>query len=72
MKEVVFLFKTGSFFNLIFKIVGDYMKMSDALHKEQKKKPNDKDQDEKINWSEIMGTNRQRLKRGKGGAMRRK
>ncbi|MEH7361738.1 hypothetical protein [Priestia megaterium] len=27
---------------------------------------------EKVNWKEIMGTNRQTLKRGLGGAMKRK
>ncbi|PAK49996.1 hypothetical protein CHH47_12565 [Priestia megaterium] len=27
---------------------------------------------EKINWKDIMGTNRQTLKRGRGGAMKRK
>lgn len=27
---------------------------------------------EKVNWKDIMGTNRQTLKRGRGGAMKRK
>jgi len=27
---------------------------------------------EKINWRDIMGTNKQTLKRGRGGAMKRK
>ena len=51
------------------------MKFADHLKKQQKKQldtTRKENKNEKINWSEIMGTNMQTLRRGKGGAMRRK
>ncbi|QSF35827.1 hypothetical protein ICR95_22165 [Priestia megaterium] len=56
---------------LIKKVIG--MKVKNHLNTEQlrhlekmgKRK-------EKVNWKDIMGTNRQTLKRGRGGAMKRK
>jgi hypothetical protein len=59
------------------------MKIRDHLSEEQKKKLNYKPdkkekkkssnkRKEKIDWADIMGTNRQTLRRGKGGAMKRR
>jgi hypothetical protein len=57
------------------------MKIRDHLSEEQKKKLNYKSEkkektspvkNEKVDWAEIMGTNMQTLRRGKGGAMRRR
>lgn len=62
------------------------MKLSEHLNKDTKKqlnqivKPNkkvkkrkrtSKKKEEHIDWNDIMGTNKQTLKRGKGGAWRR-
>ncbi|MEK5390198.1 hypothetical protein NSQ59_07410 [Margalitia sp. FSL K6-0131] len=38
----------------------------------KKKPPKKKCKEEKINWPDIMGMNRDIFKRGKGGAIRRK
>jgi hypothetical protein len=67
---------------------GDCMKLSDHLSDKQKrelrqinlpkgKKPKQpkkkpKKKEEKVNWHEMMGINRDTFKRGKGGAIRRK
>lgn len=51
------------------------MKISDHLKKQQNKQLDTMrkaNKDEKINWSEMMNMNMQTLRRGKGGAMRRK
>jgi hypothetical protein len=57
------------------------MKIEDHLSEEQKrklkyksgkKKKKTKKKEEKVDWVEIMGTNMQTLRRGKGGAMRRR
>jgi Fe-S cluster assembly ATPase SufC len=55
------------------------MKIRDHLSEEQKKKLNYKPKkkqksmkEEKVDWADIMGTNRQTLRRGKGGAMKRR
>jgi len=37
----------------------------------KKKQSPKRKQEERVDWIDIMGTNRQTLKRGKGGAMRR-
>jgi len=38
----------------------------------KQKQPDKKPKEEKVNWKEIMGMNRDRYGRGPGGAMRRK
>lgn len=51
------------------------MKISAHLKKQQKKQLDTMrkaNKDESINWAEMMNTNMQTLRRGKGGAMRRK
>lgn len=58
------------------------MRVIDLVSKEQKKqlqemshrkkRPSKKKKEEKVNWQEIMGMNRDTYKRGKGGAIRRK
>lgn len=64
------------------------MKLADQLNHEQrmllekmgkrkkppskKKKRKGKPKEEKVNWKEIVGMNRDTYKRGKGGAIRRK
>lgn len=48
------------------------MRIADHLNKEQKKKLDKLKKEEKIDWKEIMGMNRDTYKRGKGGAMRRR
>lgn len=66
---------------------GDWMKIADHLNRDtkdklnhiskpnkkvKKRKRSSKKKEERIDWHDIMGTNRQTLKRSKGGAMRRK
>lgn len=57
------------------------MRLSDHLNEKQRKhldkfkqQPNKKKKKkpEKIDWNELMGTNRDIFRRGKGGAIRRK
>ncbi|WP_139193030.1 hypothetical protein [Anaerobacillus alkalilacustris] len=61
------------------------MKLSDHLSNEQRdqmnsmrkskpkpQQPKPKKKKEKVNWADLMGMNRDRFCRGKGGAMRRK
>lgn len=49
------------------------MKIRDYLKTEQfRQLEKMKQRKEKVNWKDIMGTNRQTLKRGRGGAMKRK
>ncbi|MDQ0228426.1 hypothetical protein [Metabacillus niabensis] len=48
------------------------MRIADCLNKEQKKKLDKLKKEEKIDWKEIMGMNRDTYKRGKNGAMRRR
>lgn len=47
------------------------MKLKDHLDDDQKKKLNELKKEERINWKEIMGMNRDTYKR-KNGAIRRK
>lgn len=68
-------------------IWGDGMKLGDHLNKDMKDKLNhigkpnkkvkkrkcaSKKKEERVDWVDIMGMNRDRFGRGKGGAMRRK
>ncbi|WP_257063461.1 hypothetical protein [Priestia megaterium] len=47
--------------------VKNHLNTDQLRHLEKMGKPK-----EKVNWKDIMGTNRQTLKRGRGGAMKRK
>ncbi|MDC7762461.1 hypothetical protein POL82_03140 [Priestia aryabhattai] len=47
--------------------VKNHLNTEQLSHLEKMAKPK-----EKVNWKNIMGTNRQTLKRGRGGAMKRK
>ena len=47
--------------------VKNHLNTEQLSHLEKMGKPK-----EKVNWKDIMGTNRQTLKRGRGGAMKRK
>ena len=59
---------------------GDYMRIEDHLSKQQKSQLNTmrhkkehkpkKPKEEKVDWSDIMGSNNRGMKRGKRGAMR--
>jgi hypothetical protein len=43
-----------------------------ATPKKKQPRKSKKPKEEKVNWNEIMGTNRDIFKRGPGGAIRRK
>lgn len=46
------------------------MKLADHLSEEQKKKLRNKfKKQERVNWIDIMGMNKQKLRRKKGGAL---
>ncbi|MGG0031585.1 hypothetical protein ABEX88_08110 [Priestia megaterium] len=47
--------------------IKNHLNTEQLSHLEKMGKPK-----EKVNWKDIMGTNRQILKRGRGGAMKRK
>ncbi|MBM7606004.1 hypothetical protein JOC75_004032 [Metabacillus crassostreae] len=47
-------------------------RISNNKDKKQYKNKSESREKENVNWSEIMNINMQTLKRGKGGAMRRK
>ncbi|MFD2046026.1 hypothetical protein ACFSTA_12450 [Ornithinibacillus salinisoli] len=46
------------------------MKLKNHLSKEQLHKLQKLKKEEKVNWHELMGVNRDTYKRGKGGAIR--